>query len=119
MGTNAHQTVLMSKHRGVSFVSVESWPDYVRRLSGNLNQTQVAEKTGMAQSNVGRWLRGERAVPRAESVIAFARAFDQPPVEALIAAGYLKPEDAASTARTPLAEYSISEILDELRRRTV
>lgn len=100
-------------------MSVESWPDYVRRLSGTLNQTQVAEKTGMAQSNVGRWLRGERAVPRAESVIAFARAFHQPAVEALLAAGYLREDDIGKTVRSPLSEYTIGELLDELRRRTV
>ena len=98
-------------------MAVDSWSAYVRRLSGTMNQTEVAEKVGMAQSNVGRWLRGERAVPRAESVIAFARAFNQPPVEALIAAGYLTPDEAASTARTPLSQYSRDELFDELRNR--
>lgn len=98
-------------------MTVESWSEYVRRLAGNLTQTQVAERTDMAQSNVGRWMRGERGAPRAESVIAFARAFNQPPVEALVAAGYLTAEEAAAKARTPLSEYSKDELFDELRNR--
>jgi transcriptional regulator with XRE-family HTH domain len=98
-------------------MTIESWPDYVRRLAGSLNQTQVAEKTGMAQSNVGRWLRGERAVPRAESVIAFAKAFGQSPVEALVAAGYLDAEEVDLPAARPLAHYSERDLLDELRSR--
>lgn len=96
---------------------MESWPDYVRRIAGSLTQVQIAEKAGVAQTNVGRWLRGEPGLPRAESVIAFARAFGEKPVEALIAAGYLTHEEAAETARTPLGSYGYSELIAELQRR--
>jgi len=80
---------------------------------------QISDRSGVAQSNVGRWLRGERGQPKPDSVIAFARAFDQPVVEALVAAGYVDRSDVAAGARTPLDEYSTAEIIDELRRRTV
>lgn len=72
----------------------------------------------MSMSAVGNWLRGDLAQPSAGSVIAFARAFRQPPLEALTAAGYFAPDEAIPTARTPLAEYSDLELLDELRRRS-
>ena len=93
------------------------WSLYVRRIAGGLNQVQIAEKAGLSQTNIGKWLRGEPGAPRAESVIAFARAFDQPPIEALVAAGYLTAAEAQSTARTPLDDYSYTELIAELQRR--
>lgn len=96
---------------------IEDWPTYVRRVAAGLTQAQIAERTGAAPSNVGRWLRGERGQPTAANVLAFARAFNQPVMEAMIAAGYFTPDEVGSTARTPLSEYSKLELLDELRRR--
>jgi transcriptional regulator with XRE-family HTH domain len=98
-------------------MSVERWSEYVRDVAGELNQLQIAAKTGLAQTNIGRWLRGEPGAPRADTVIAFARAFDQPAVEALLAAGYLTVEEAQAKARTPLSEFSVHELIAELDRR--
>lgn len=100
---------------------VETWAEYVRRIAGTLTQLQIAEKTGVAQTNIGRWLRGDPGMPKADSVVAFARAFKQPPVEALIAAGYLSIEEGSAKkgARTPIKEYSTDELLTELSRRTI
>jgi transcriptional regulator with XRE-family HTH domain len=102
-------------------MNVEDWSEYVRRIVGDLNQLEIAAKTGLAQTNIGRWLRGIPQAPKVESVVAFARAFNQPPVEALVAAGYITAEEAgvkARKTRTPLREYSQVELLDELLRRT-
>lgn len=96
---------------------VSRWSEYVRRVVGALTQAQVAEKSGVASSNIGRWIRGEPGLPRAETVIAFARAFNQPPMEAMVAAGYFTAEEASSTTRTPLSEYSYAELIAELQRR--
>ena len=93
------------------------WSLYVRRIAGGLNQVQIAERAGLSQTNIGKWLRGEPGAPRAESVIAFARAFGQPPLEALIAAGYLSAAEAQVSARTPLDGYTYSELIAELQRR--
>ena len=97
---------------------VQSWGQYVRRITGTMTIAQISDHSGVPQTNVGRWLRGENVQPKADSVIAFAKAFNQPVVEALVAAGYVERADVAGLARTPLAEYSQGELLDELRRRT-
>lgn len=105
---------------GVTSMNMEDWSDYVRRIAGGLNQLEIAAKTGLAQTNIGRWMRGEHVIPKAESVVAFARAFNEPPVEALVAAGYITAEEAGARARkakTPLREYSEHELIDELSSR--
>lgn len=105
---------------GVASVNMEDWSGYVRRVSGSLGQLDIAARTGLAQTNIGRWLRGEPVVPKAESVVAFARAFDQPPIEALVAAGYITADEAGAKARrgrTPLKEYSEVELLEEMLSR--
>ena len=95
-----------------------TWPGYVRQIAAGLTQAQIAVKTGgVSTSNVGRWLRAEPGQPDANNVVAFARAFRRPPVEALAAAGYLRTDEVEPHERTPLTEYSQSELLDELRRR--
>lgn len=97
----------------------ETWAQYVARISGGLTHAQIAARTAgvVSMSNVGRWLRGELTNPGADHVIAFAKGFGQPPVEALIVAGYMDETEAAP--RTPLSAYTMTELIDELRRRTV
>lgn len=97
----------------------ETWPQYVRRIAGGLTQTQIAARAGISTSAAGAWVRGDPGQPEAGKVIAFAKAFGQPPLEALIAAGYFGPDETIPSARTPLSEYDDIELLDELRRRTV
>lgn len=98
---------------------VEDWPEYVRKVTQGHTQAQIAQRTGISVSNIGRWLRGELvATPDAANVIAFARAFNQPPIEALAAAGYFTPDEIEPTGRTPISQYGTDELLDELRRRT-
>lgn len=99
----------------------ETWAEYVRRVTRSMSQSEIAERSGVAQTAIGRWLRGDTGAPRAESVVAFARAVDKPAVEALIAAGYLEPGDAAEAAaiHSSLRDFSTDELLEELRRRTI
>jgi transcriptional regulator with XRE-family HTH domain len=97
---------------------VESWPDYVRRVSKALKQEQIAERTGISQATISAWFRGAPTAPKAETVIAFAKSFGQSPVKALVVAGYLDAADTDPTSRTALTEYSTAELFDELRRRT-
>jgi hypothetical protein len=64
-------------------------------------------------------MREDTNAPRAEYVVAFARGFNQNPIEALIVAGYITAEEAgaATVVRTPISDYSEVELVDELRRR--
>jgi transcriptional regulator with XRE-family HTH domain len=96
----------------------ETWPEYVRRVTRGHTQAQIAKKSGVAESNIGRWIRGEHGQPKPDNVLALAKAFGQPVVEALVAAGYLS-ADEVNVERTPLSAYTDIELLDELRRRTV
>ena len=98
---------------------VSAWGEYVRRHARGLTQTQVAEKTGLAQTAISRWLRDDLDLPRAEFVVRFARGFNENPVEALVVAGYITAEEAgaATVVKTPLSEFTEGEMLDELRRR--
>jgi transcriptional regulator with XRE-family HTH domain len=102
-------------------MSNENWAEYVRRTTASMTQTEVAELTGVAQTVIGRWLRGEIEAPRAESVVSFARALGHEPVEALVAAGYLTADEAAATieVRRPLHDYHTDALLEELRRRVI
>lgn len=99
----------------------ESWAEYVRRVTRSMSQTEIAEKSGVAQTAVGRWLRGDTGAPRAESVVAFARAVGKPPIEALIAAGYLEPDEACGIAsvQSSIRDFTTDELLNEVRRRTI
>lgn len=102
-------------------MSAENWQQYVRRVTRNMTQSRIADLTGAAQTNIGRWLRGETPAPKAESVVAFARALGHEPLEALIAAGYLTPEEAGATVKVSpsLAGITTRQLLDELDRRIV
>lgn len=72
------------------------WADYVLRHVNGDRQPQVAERTGISQGTISRWLSGPQIVPSAPNVVAFARAYGLPPVEALVAAGVLSPDEAVA-----------------------
>lgn len=86
-----------------------------------MSQNRAAELTGVAQTNIGRWLRGDTGAPRAENVIMFAKALGHDPLEALVAAGYLEPADlqGAVTIHSPLTEVTDTELAGEIQRRLV
>jgi transcriptional regulator with XRE-family HTH domain len=120
-GTHWETTGVDSKPGGVALrdeMSNDQWPEYVRRIAPGMTQAQIASRIGVSASNVGRWIRGEPGQPAAENVIAFAKAFSRPPLEALTAAGYFTPSEVVPKFRSPLSEYSTSELFEELRKRT-
>lgn len=94
------------------------WWGYITRHGGErLTQKQIAEVSGVDQSTISRWKR--EGASRPENIIKFARAFRRPPVEALIAAGYLTENEAADvvTIRPVAADLTDDALLDEVRRR--
>ena len=106
--------------------AAETWPAYLRRVSAGATQAQIAARVGVGRLSVCNWLRGTTH-PKAETVIDVARAYRRSPVEALIAARYLEPSEAAEPVviRASLAEAraddlgaEVSARLAELTRRS-
>ena len=99
-----------------------TWWQYVLTVSGNAAQREIAEATGIDQSSISRWQRGT-TTPRAEAVVAFARAYGRSPVEALVAAGYLESDELGvvelTTLTGDLSAVSVDSLLSELRRRVL
>jgi transcriptional regulator with XRE-family HTH domain len=91
-------------------------------VTGNAAQKDIAAATGIDQSSISRWQRGTNT-PRAEAVVALARAYGRSPVEALIAAGYLASDETGvvelTTLTGDLRSASIDSLLSELRRRVL
>jgi transcriptional regulator with XRE-family HTH domain len=92
-------------------VTTNTWPLYLSAITDGQPGARIAERTGLPESTISRWL-SDKAEPRPKQVVAVARAYGQNPVEALIAAGYLgegeidvpsKPTDLSLRAFTTLA----------------
>lgn len=100
-------------------MSPETWSEYVRRVTARMTQSRAAMLAGVNPAAIGRWIRGDTDAPRAESVVAFARALDLSAVEALVAAGYLRADETSHhiEVRTGISEFSDLELIDELKRR--
>ena len=96
----------------------EDWTSYVRRITDGLTQTQIADRIGRGQSHVSRWILGKPGTPTIASVVDLARAFNQPVLDAIVAAGFVEAAEVGLAARTPLSQYTTAELFDELRRRT-
>jgi len=96
----------------------ENWWEYVQRISANAPNKDIAAATGMDASAITRWKRGEK--PRAENVVAFARGYRRPAVEALLAAGYITQEDLEPQSvqiHGSATDLTDSDLLVEMQRR--
>lgn len=96
----------------------ETWAAYVRRITDGLPRKDIAEAADINVSAVSRWLSGASR-PSPEKVIGFARGLNQSPLEALVAAGYLKETDiiGAVAIVQSLSTHSDDALVDELRDR--
>lgn len=96
------------------------WSSYVDATSDGVRNSEIARRAGVDPATVGRWRSGSTD-PNPRQVVAYARAFGRPPVEALIAAGYLTAEEAevpvAVAPADPLAAVSTGRLLREALRR--
>ena len=99
-----------------------TWWRYVVTVTGDAAQKDIAAATGIDQSSISRWQRGTNT-PRAEAVVALARAYGRSPVEALVAAGYLSSTEVGvvelTTLTGDLTGASIDLLLNEIRRRVL
>jgi transcriptional regulator with XRE-family HTH domain len=94
------------------------WAEYVKRVAPGKTQGEIAALAGIDQTGVSRWLSGQ-SVPRIESIIKFARNLNRPPLEALVAAGYITPEEAGISPDLQISIRALptDELLAEIRRR--
>jgi hypothetical protein len=92
-----------------------AWWDYVQKHARGDSANLIAKKIDMIPSSVSRW---KTVPPKAENVVAFARKYDRPPVEALVAAGYLTQQEAnLAPPSADLADASNDELLGEVKQR--
>ncbi len=91
-----------------------TWWEYVQRVAGTSSPTEIGRRARIGQSSVGRW---HNSSPKPENVVAFARAYDRPPLEAFVAAKFLTEEEAGLVeVRTDSTELTHDALVDELHR---
>lgn len=96
---------------------VEPWIEYVQRHAHGATNEEIGNKIGLHKASVGRWK--DNVQPRAEHVVAFAREYGRAPVEALIHAGYIKPEEVGIAVEFAgsMRDVSNKAFAEELERR--
>lgn len=99
---------------------IETWPEYLRRITGSQTQSQIAECIGIGRLSVCHWLHGKTR-PKPETVITVARMYNRSPIEALLAAGYLNPGEIRMPidSRSSPQDLPAEEIAFEVQRRLV
>lgn len=98
--------------------NIESWPEYLRRITGGATQAQIAERIGIGRLSVCNWLHSKTR-PKAETVIIVARVYGRSPIEGLLAAGYLEPGEAGQPVdiRSSARHLADEELAAEVARR--
>lgn len=94
------------------------WWDYVSTITPNASGKQIAEWSGIDAASVSRWKTGQSGVS-ADAAVRLARAAGRPPIEALVVAGYLDPEEVDQLVPNPIPIRDVADddLLDEIRRR--
>ncbi len=95
-----------------------SWEAFVRETIGTDQQKMAAEKSGLDQSAISRWLKTGKP-GTAENVAAFARGYEVPVLEAFVAAGFITAREAKvrPAGRPDFSQLSNDELLELVRAR--
>jgi len=98
--------------------AVETWPEYLRRIARGQTQAQIAARIGITRLSVCNWMLG-KSRPKADTAIAVARSYQRSPIEALLAAGYLEPEEVGIPieTRASIHDVPLAQLADEVARR--
>lgn len=101
-------------------MSEVTWTAFLDATAGEVSGSEIARRLGVNSSTVSRWRAGT-ASPSAEQVIAFAREYDEDPIYALFAAGFLTLEETKSSGEPPyqmqLRDFSDLALAREIVRR--
>lgn len=95
------------------------WGTYLRSITGDASGAEIARKLGVSDSKVSYWKRGERP-PTISEAINVARTYGRPPLEGLVAAGYLEPDEIeghVTVQPAVLGGFTDAQLADELLRR--
>lgn len=97
-----------------------NFADYFRVIAGRDNGRTIAQKTGLGEASISRWMQG-KTDPHPRQVVAIARAYGHSPLDALIAAGYLNEEEVQVARQQPrpfaIRDFSDLELAQEMVRR--
>lgn len=99
-----------------------TWRNYVLRTVGRDRNVDIHRKTGLTQGTISRWLsfNTNHHGPSIEAIRAFARAYDRPILEALVAAELLTKEEAEiprADLRLVPDEAVLAEVVHRLESR--
>ena len=95
------------------------WGSYLRDVTAGASGASIARRLGVSESKVSYWKRGERP-PTISEAITVAREYGRPPLEGLVAAGYLSPEEVPGQVvveQKGLGAFTDAQLADELLRR--
>lgn len=94
------------------------WSTYVLDVAprGAHKQSEIAERVGVSQGAISKWMAGKAVPDEAAPVAAFARAFGRNVLESFVAAGLLSEAEAGRGLPTASRQYlaELREMLDEL-----
>lgn len=101
---------------------IETFAAYLDRHAkkrGDKTQKAVAKRVGVDPSTIGRWLKGQD--PTVKGVLAVAKAYGRPLMEALFVAAGLPLEEIGNVKGVEftksIEDYPDAEVLGELARR--
>lgn len=88
------------------------------RITNHASGVAISRAAEVDAGNVSRWKTG-KVKPSAESVVKIARTWGKPPVEALVAAGYLSSAEAAEVieVHTGLTALTDAQLIAEVQQR--
>lgn len=96
-----------------------NWGTYFRSITGDATGAEIARTLGISDSKVSYWKRGQRP-PTISEAIRVSRAYGRPPLEGLVAAGYLDPDEVSEQVTVQpvvLGSFTDAQLADELLRR--
>lgn len=92
-----------------------TWITWIRDISDNASDRQVAQKIDIAPSTIGRW---REYPPKADVIVKLARAYGAPVADGLLASGYVTAGDLREPrVERNLGRFSASELITELAHR--
>lgn len=96
----------------------DAWWEYVEQKAAGDSQADIARKLGVNKTTIWRW-KDQRSSADHEMAIRFARAYNLPVAEALVAAGHITEDEAKLTevrVRIEPSDLDADELAAETKR---